>query len=880
MPKARNNSLFTTPALRVHHSLFTIHNSSFSIPSLLLALLILTYAGYFSWYTINRHNTLNSYAADLSLIDQPMWNTVLGPGYFMEQTWGDRQQPRLAEHFEPILVPLALLFFLWDDVRILLIAQSIALALGALPVYWIARHQLSIINYQLSKADQQFTIHNSQFIIHNSQHLHCVPAQVFTIHNWSALVFAAVYLLSPHLQAANIADFHADPFVVTPLLFAFWYASQRRWLWLWFWAIVAMAAKETLPTLTAMLGLWLLGTALYRKLTADRRRPTARFDPAVRGFVLRLSPKGPRSAVVKPELWHGAALALTGMAWFLIATFLIVAPLARQYFGSDGPIYLANRYSGGLAGLPALLQEPARWRYVFGLLASVGFLPLLAPELLLLGLPVLAANLLSNFPGQYSGEQHYSAPLVAALLIAAIYGARRLVDFASIRPRNGQILKVTTLLAVLLWLGSWALGYHALHGWTPLSTRLETYHLRPAAARLPEFTAPIPPAAIVSASAAVHPHLAHRRIIYVFPTIAEAEFFLVDVTDIPGVHPNDAHAKIVDLLNTTWQLRQANQGLILAQKSTTATGTITLPDSFFDFARAAAPPPYPVALSFGDGRLRLLGYDFQADPDDGVALRFYWQSSAQLPGDLRLWPLVYDDLGRLLSDPTQVPMIAAVWYPPSAWRLGETVVTATLPQLLPDTFHLGLAVGPESSFANPDQRWPVTGPAEQTIQLHPGNWVQLASFKQQGPFLTRLPAVPTLQPLTPVEVQFGPAIWLTGYWFQPEPVRPGDALPVLLQWTAGQPPAADYTVFVHLLAPDGRLVAQSDAAPTWLTPAPTSQWPLNEPQLDSHMLNLPGNLPVGIYTLQVGLYDPHTLERLAQPDGSDVFVLGEVEAKK
>ncbi len=109
------------------------------LPNLILALIIIAYALYFSWYALNRHNTLNSYAADLSLIDQPMWNTVSGS--FMELTWGNRQQPRLAEHFEVILLPLSLLFFLWDDVRILLIAQSLALALGALPVFWIARHQ-------------------------------------------------------------------------------------------------------------------------------------------------------------------------------------------------------------------------------------------------------------------------------------------------------------------------------------------------------------------------------------------------------------------------------------------------------------------------------------------------------------------------------------------------------------------------------------------------------------------------------------------------------------------------------------------------------------------------------------------------------------------
>ena len=59
----------------------------------------------------------------------------------------------------------------------------------------------------------------------------------------------------------------------------------------------------------------------------------------------------------------------------------------------------------------SLLREPDRLLYLAGLFASVGWLALLAPEFLLLGLPVLIANTFSNFPGQYSGEQHYSAPL-------------------------------------------------------------------------------------------------------------------------------------------------------------------------------------------------------------------------------------------------------------------------------------------------------------------------------------------------------------------------------------------------------------------------------------------------------------------------------------
>ncbi|GAB4442251.1 MAG: hypothetical protein Fur0044_38670 [Anaerolineae bacterium] len=582
---------------------------------------------------------------------------------------------------------------------------------------------------------------------------------------------------------------------------------------------------------------------------------------------------------------HGLALIAVSAAWFFVTTFVIVAPLARQYFETDGPIYLSSRYTGD--NLLTLLQDPARWRYLLGLLAAAGFLPLLAPELLLIGLPVLAANMFSNFTGQYSGEQHYSAPLVAVFIVAAIYGASRLINKSSLYENNDQALKTTTLIYVTLWLLAWSLGYHAGHGWTPLSNRMEIYSMRPAAAQLPQFIRQIPAEAVVSASAALHPHLAHRQVIYVFPTVQEADYLLVDVTDIPGVHPNDAHTKLMDLLAADWQLLRADQGLLLAQKSPPSTAAFTstpsasaappLPDSFFDFARSTTLPTYPAPLTFGNGQLRLLGYDVHDDPDNGVSFRFYWQSEAPLPDDTRLWPLIYDDTGRLLSDPTQVPMIAAVWYPPAKWQRGEIVVTETLPQLLPDIFHLGLAAGPERSFADPGQRWPITAAPADAIRFDSGRWVQLATFKRYGLSLTRQAARLKLSPLSSTDVRFGPAIRLTGFDLDPANLQPGATLPVLLRWTTDQPLPTDYTVFLHLLAADGRLVAQHDAFPTWLTPQPTSQWPLRQPVLDRHELKLPADLAPGNYTLQVGVYDVQTLQRLPLPDGSDVFILGQLQ---
>jgi hypothetical protein len=499
---------------------------------------------------------------------------------------------------------------------------------------------------------------------------------------------------------------------------------------------------------------------------------------------------------------------------------------------------------------------------------------------------VLAANLLSNFPGQYSGEQHYSAPLVVAFILAAIFGVRRLMDHTSLRESSGWPLKKIVLIAACLWLLGWSLGFHARRGWTPFSIRTETYHASPAAARLPELLARIPARATVSASAALHPHLAHRRVAYVFPVVADADYLLVDVTDIPGIHPNDSYARLVGMLHSNWRLLEADHGLILAEKAPPqALSPPCAPDlpnqcAFFDFARSTASPSQPTNLSFGDGRLQLLGYDVIDDPDDGVTFRFYWQATDTLPDDTRLWPLIYDDLGQLLLDPTLVPMVSTIWYPPSAWQNNEIILTETLPQHLPDLFHLGLAVGISAdSYYDVQRRFPVTVEANTRPRGQPGHWVQLASLVRSGPFLNPLAARPTFRPLRTIEAKFGSSIQLTGFWLNPQNIAPGPELPVLLQWVTAQQLQTDYTVFVHLVGPDGTLVAQSDAVPTWLTPQATSEWSPGQPVLDRHLLTLPPTLSPGSYTLLVGLYHAPTLERLPLAGGGDMHPLMDLDVE-
>jgi hypothetical protein len=78
----------------------------------------------------------------------------------------------------------------------------------------------------------------------------------------------------------------------------------------------------------------------------------------------------------------------------------------------------------------------------------------------------------------------------------------------------------------------------------------------------------------------------------------------------------------------------------------------------------------------------------------------------------------------------------------------------------------------------------------------------------------------------------------------------------------------DYTVFVHLLDPNGNRVAGNDIQPVNNT-YPTSLWGRGEHILDPHTLPTPHNLPPGPYRLAIGLYHQPTGERLPlrYPDG-------------
>ena len=110
-------------------------------------------------------------------------------------------------------------------------------------------------------------------------------------------------------------------------------------------------------------------------------------------------------------------------------------------------------------------------------------------------------------------------------------------------------------------------------------------------------------------------------------------------------------------------------------------------------------------------------------------------------------------------------------------------------------------------------------------------------------------------------------------------LKPGESIRVHATWQGIASWDNDYTVFVHLLGPDGRVHGQVDQWPVQGT-LPTRNWQFGQVVDDSYMVTLPPDAPSGKYQIEVGWYLLATLRRLPVLDSSgrpsdDHVIIGE-----
>jgi serine/threonine-protein kinase len=93
-------------------------------------------------------------------------------------------------------------------------------------------------------------------------------------------------------------------------------------------------------------------------------------------------------------------------------------------------------------------------------------------------------------------------------------------------------------------------------------------------------------------------------------------------------------------------------------------------------------------------------------------------------------------------------------------------------------------------------------------------------------------------------------IILSGAVLQQRSLRAGEIFGITLRWGATRNVDQRYSVFVHLIGPDGNLVAQDDRQPN----LPTNEWFEGINVVDPHQITVPSGAPTGLYQIRTGMY--------------------------
>jgi hypothetical protein len=106
----------------------------------------------------------------------------------------------------------------------------------------------------------------------------------------------------------------------------------------------------------------------------------------------------------------------------------------------------------------------------------------------------------------------------------------------------------------------------------------------------------------------------------------------------------------------------------------------------------------------------------------------------------------------------------------------------------------------------------------------------------------------------PLHLTLGNGAHLRGFDLHSTDIVPGDTLLLTLYWQAGGPTDLSYTVFVHLVGPDGLLYGQADQIPGGGS-TPTTSWAPDQVIVDRIRLPADPDTPGGAYSIAIGMYD-------------------------
>lgn len=413
----------------------------------------IAYFVYYSIFSVLQHNALNSTLFDLGLHDQVIWNTA--HGRIGESSL--RPPVFFADHLDILQIFFAPFYWIWEDVRIILILQSLILSLGIFPVYYLARD-----------------------VLHDSK---------------LSVIFALSYIIYPYIGYKNQFDFHPVVFVIPFLLFAFYYLQRERYGLFICFLMISVITKEEISFTVMMFGLFIILFERNKKL--------------------------------------GWILLFFGLGYLFIATGVII-----PYFKKGSFTYL-DRYSHLGAGFFGILEtiifkpiytikSSLSYEKVTNLLLlflPLGFLSFFSPKYLLMAVPSIIYNILSNWELQMNPKLQYSSVIIPFIFISAIYGMKSILN----SNINANLKKILILFLIILSLKEGARQFYRPLRHAPLKSQTSISEF----ARVKSLILPQSSLAVSNSWGA---HFSHRRELYIFPPDIYSsdkypEFILINLED-------------------------------------------------------------------------------------------------------------------------------------------------------------------------------------------------------------------------------------------------------------------------------------------------------------------------------------------------------------
>ena len=282
----------------------------------------------------------------------------------------------------------------------------------------------------------------------------------------------AVYLIHPAVSWTNLENYHPDSFLAVLVGLALYGALERKWRIFGFAVVLALLVKEDVALMLVPLGLWV---ALRRDI---KRGLIVAGGSALAMFVLIVVVMKHFTGVTFRNSWRIPFGGFRGLLW---------TALRRPW------------------KLVAYLAEGDRLFYLWQTLAPVGFVFIMAPEIVLTASLVLFTNIVSTFWYQYHIQYHYSLVVVPAVIIGTVYTIGR-------APKHARSLLVSLVLASSLV---------TAYLWTPLPggrAQITPWYVdHPSVAAAEELFVLIPDTAVISVYHPLTAQLGRRKYIYAFP---------------------------------------------------------------------------------------------------------------------------------------------------------------------------------------------------------------------------------------------------------------------------------------------------------------------------------------------------------------------------